>query len=265
MNTQAKKKSIGALTSSRDWRIRVYIAVLAVIIVSLLGPFSTYDRFPLLERGLYWGLLIGGAILPGHLIRKTVRRIVSGTELKRDIVAVVCLGLTLGPAIWAANLYLLGFELASWMFFVEHVVIVWLICAVPVLVRQYYRNKLVPSVPEDIVAERPSQAIVPTSLARHMEPALQGNIQRVSADGHQLIIFTEKGETRVRMRFADALEHLAGSEGAQVHRSHWLSFDAIESVAQDGRRYNAILGGGAKVPVSPSRLPELEAAGFKPS
>ncbi|MEX3016488.1 LytTR family DNA-binding domain-containing protein [Gymnodinialimonas hymeniacidonis] len=259
-----EENSTSVLDRKRDWRIRLSIALLAVVIVSLLGPFSTYDRFSLPERGLYWGAVILGSLIPAHLIRSFLRDVVPGSELKRDVVAVFCIGIVLAPLIWAANIFLLGDQLATPLFLIEHVIIVWLICAIPVLVRHQYRN--MQEEPEALTEVQRMPVAVPVeeapALVRHVEPSVQGPIKRVSADGHQLLIYTAKGEARVRMRFSDALLQLDGADGIQVHRSHWLAFETIKSVTQDGRRYAAILTCGARVPVSPSRLGDLQSAGF---
>ncbi len=217
--------------------------------------------------------MISGCLFPAYFIRKTVIGRATGSDLRRDILAALAIGIALAPVIWGGNLLLLTPNLAHWVFFVEHLVIIWAICFMPVLVRHYYRTATLVAEPvadmsdtEVIPADAandpvPARNVVP--LERHLNPDLEGPITRVSAADHQLRIFTDKGETRVRMRFSDALTELEGAPGMQVHRSHWVAYDSIEQLVPEGRRYAAQLLCGGMVPVSASKVPNLEAAGIK--
>ncbi len=255
----------GIFLPSRDWHVRIAICILAIVIVSLVGPFSTYDRFGLGQRLLYWGALIGGFILPGQWIRMLVRHIVSGPALRRDLLAVFAVGICLAPVIWWVNWQLLGETVAGWVAFAEHVVLIWLICFLPLVVRHLGLN--VPNetevMPEIQAPDVATEASVEVPLLRLLEPDVRGAIRRVSANDRQSQVFTEKGETAVRMRFADVLIQLDGASGMQVHRSHWLAFDAIDRLQQDGRRYVAKLRCGGTVPVSPAYVPGLTDAGVR--
>ncbi|MEJ6391523.1 LytTR family DNA-binding domain-containing protein [Gymnodinialimonas ulvae] len=254
----------GMFGPKRDWYVRIAICILAIIIVSLVGPFSTYERFGLGQRTLYWGALISGFLLPAHWIRVWVRHSIPGSTLRRDFRAVFAIGLCLAPVIWWVNRQLLGEIVAGWSAFFEHLVVIWLICLVPLLVRHFVlapSETAAPVQPEPVAAQRlaDTDAVIP--LLRHLEPDMRGPIQRVSANDRQSQIYTEKGEASVRMRFADVLIQLDGASGMQVHRSHWLAFDAIDKLQQDGRRYVAKLRCGASVPVSPTYVSGLTDAG----
>ncbi|WP_438974055.1 LytTR family DNA-binding domain-containing protein [Planktomarina temperata] len=51
------------------------------------------------------------------------------------------------------------------------------------------------------------------------------------------------------------------SPGLQVHRSHWVSFDAIDKTERRGDGARLILADGASAPVSRSHMPCLRAKG----
>lgn len=257
----------GILMFKREWHVRIALCILAIIIVSLVGPFSTYERFGLGQRLLYWGALIGGFFLPAHWIRTGVRRVASGPALRRNLLAIFVVGICLAPVVWWVNWQLLGDTVAGWNAFIEHLVLIWLICFAPLLVR----GVGVATPDEASVAPAPQASEDGTETApqipllRHLEPDLRGPIRRVSANDRQSQVFTDKGETSVRMRFSDVLIQLDGASGMQVHRSHWLAFDAIEQLQQDGRRFVAKLRCGGKVPVSPAHVPGLTKAGVRVS
>ncbi|MBF9043273.1 hypothetical protein HKCCE4037_08045 [Rhodobacterales bacterium HKCCE4037] len=254
----------------RNWLIRLSICVIAILVVSMVGPFSTFERFTLGQRFLYWSALILGSLMPAYWIRKTVRGLISGSEFLRDSCGAIAIGLGIGPVIWWLNIQLLNASLASWDYLVEHLLVVWLVCFVPVLIRLNYRMQaemqaaVHPVTGPDVVAPGPRQADVVEvqPLLRHVEPEKRGPIRRVSAAGHQLKIYTERGETSVRMRFSDALIQLGSADGVQVHRSHWVAKDEIERFEQSGRKYSVTLECGTSLPVSSTHAAELKQIGI---
>ena len=77
-----------------------------------------------------------------------------------------------------------------------------------------------------------------------------GEIWAVEAQDHYLRLHTSKGQDLILLRLADAVAELEGIEGAQVHRSWWVSRDAITDVVRGDGRATLTLKDGAEVPVS---------------
>lgn len=71
---------------------------------------------------------------------------------------------------------------------------------------------------------------------RTPEPELSGALVSVSVEDHYLDIVTEDGSNRILKRMADALAELEGHPGLQIHRSHWVSLDAITDLEQTAAR-----------------------------
>ena len=68
---------------------------------------------------------------------------------------------------------------------------------------------------------------------------------------HYVEIHTDRGSDLVLMRFGDALKELGGTEGMQVHRSHWIARAALKKVSCGAPAGPwPILANGAEVPVS---------------
>ena len=63
------------------------------------------------------------------------------------------------------------------------------------------------------------------------------------------------------LRFSDAIAEVE-EEGAQVHRSHWVAWAAVEAVERDGIKLFLRLKSGARVPVSKNNREKLEARGL---
>ncbi|MEE9428716.1 MAG: LytTR family transcriptional regulator DNA-binding domain-containing protein [Paracoccaceae bacterium] len=76
------------------------------------------------------------------------------------------------------------------------------------------------------------------------------DIYRLTVRDHYVDVYSDKGKETLLMRFADALAELEGQNGRQVHRSHWVSCDAVDNIRKEnGRMYLAMVD-GSKVPVS---------------
>ncbi|MDE2487298.1 MAG: LytTR family transcriptional regulator [Alphaproteobacteria bacterium] len=77
-----------------------------------------------------------------------------------------------------------------------------------------------------------------------------GELWAVEAQDHYLRLHTSKGQGLILMRLADAIDELAGIEGAQVHRSWWVARDAIADARRGDGRATLTLKDGSEVPVS---------------
>ncbi len=246
-----------------DWSIRLGIAVIVSVLMALLGPFGTYQDLSLAERLLYWGGLVFGSLGPAILLRQGVRRLSAASALRTDIASAVVMALGIGPAVWAVNAFGMRFDVAHLSDLVEHVGVVLLFCLLPVLIRYHLRRtgaRAVVATTLPVLAE-PSGS---PAFLRRLDADKRGTLLHVSADGHQLSVSTSAGESRVRMRFSDALEELAAFEGVRVHRSHWVALSAISAVVQDGRRCRMEMTCGKQIPVSEIGIEALRAAGFRP-
>jgi hypothetical protein len=261
-------------TSRRDWEVRIGVAVLASLVTASLGPFGTFEHYSFLERLLYWGSLIFGFIVPVVFIRLWVYRKFSGTPLRMDLLAVAFSALALGPLVWLVNYYVMGFAIGSLGAFFQHIGLMGLICSVPPAIRSYLRWSVTQfqraaletgpaPAPSPEPRDAPELTETQTKFLNRLAPEQRGEVRRVSADDHQVDVWTDKGQAKVRLRFGDALTELAHFEGARIHRSHWVAFSRIDCIRQEGRRYTARLACGASVPVSQNRLKPLLDAGVK--
>lgn len=125
--------------SRRDWAMRFAVALCATILAALLGPFTTYEQFTLVERFGYWGGLIFGALPLAFGIRVLTFGVLRGPVLVVDAIAAAIIAVLLGSAIWAFNLRVMGFAVAGLQPLLEHVVIGALICFSMVGFRAYVR------------------------------------------------------------------------------------------------------------------------------
>ena len=103
----------------------------------------------------------------------------------------------------------------------------------------------------------------PARFPDRLPTKLRGAVIRaVQAEDHYLRIHTDRGSDLILMRLSDALEELAGLEGAQTHRSWWVARDAVRDVARGDGRATLTLVGGETVPVSRRYARALRESGW---
>ena len=91
----------------------------------------------------------------------------------------------------------------------------------------------------------------PPKFLGRLPPKLRGaEVWAVEAEDHYLRLHTSKGQDLILMRLADAVVELEGIEGAQVHRSWWVSRQAIAEARRGDGRATLTLKDGSEVPVS---------------
>ncbi|MEO0576880.1 MAG: LytTR family DNA-binding domain-containing protein [Pseudomonadota bacterium] len=96
------------------------------------------------------------------------------------------------------------------------------------------------------------------SVAHDLESWPHDCVLRVSAEDHYLSVYTENNVALIRGRMKDALAILAGKNGLQIHRSHWIAIDEVARTTRQGRDYRVFLADGTSLPVSRARVAALK-------
>ena len=90
-----------------------------------------------------------------------------------------------------------------------------------------------------------------------------GDLAAIEAEDHYCRVHRRDGSSElIHYRFGDALEEVAGIEGAQVHRGAWVAAEAVQGAGRDGRKWRLLLAGGGSVPVSATYAAEARARGW---
>ncbi|MBL1437294.1 MAG: LytTR family transcriptional regulator [Rhodobacteraceae bacterium] len=103
--------------------------------------------------------------------------------------------------------------------------------------------------------------------ARHRQPSIEGLIPAkklgalisMSSQDHYVEIVTDIGRHLERLTMKMAVELAPKAVGLQVHRSHWVAYNAILDLEKTGGRYAVLLQNGTKIPVGKSRVAEVRA------
>lgn len=103
----------------------------------------------------------------------------------------------------------------------------------------------------------------PPKFLERLPLKLRGaDVWAVEAEDHYLRLHTSKGQDLILMRLADAVDELAGIEGAQVHRSWWVAREAIADARRGDGRAVLTLKDGSEVPVSRTYAKVIRDAGW---
>ncbi len=89
-----------------------------------------------------------------------------------------------------------------------------------------------------------------SSILPMLDPPLSGQLVRVEAQEHYVIINSTDEQRMVLGRFSDLVGTLPPSLGIKIHRSHWVTFDAVEKYFVENRNMKLRLTNGDIVPVS---------------
>ena len=87
----------------------------------------------------------------------------------------------------------------------------------------------------------------------------RGEILALSAQDHYVKIISARGSHLNRISMKEAVEMLPKDIGLQVHRSHWVAYNAMLGLSQTAGRYQIELRNGMRVPVSRNKISEVTA------
>lgn len=117
--------------------------------------------------------------------------------------------------------------------------------------------------PEPVALPRDAGAESRARIMQRIDPELRGALWAMSVRDHYVEVITSAGSARVLLRLSDAIAEADPIAGAQVHRSHWVAWDAVEAVEREGAKLFLRLSHGLRVPVSKNHREKLEERGLK--
>ncbi|QCO02380.1 LytTR family DNA-binding domain-containing protein [Azospirillum argentinense] len=254
---------------------RLPVLLAAALVLTLLGPFGTFADLTLAQRLAYWcGLIgLGGlafellTLAAGHRLRERAR---AWRAMLAGVVLAVAALMTLTVALLERTLRGMDFlrPLGLAELFVYVVLVTLLVSAIPVWLELRDRGLLAgptspssPPAPDDAPAP-PAERPEPAFLAR-LPARLGRDLLALEMEDHYVRAHTAEGSDLILMRLRDAIAELAGLQGMQVHRSHWVAAAAVAGVERkpDGKLV-LILRNGRRVPVSRSYAAAVREAGW---
>ncbi|NTT85359.1 LytTR family DNA-binding domain-containing protein [Tabrizicola fusiformis] len=243
-----------------DFRSRIPVVVWLVVTlaIAVTGPFGSYGQMSLLARLAFWAPVMA----VGIAVATVIRAFVSGTLGLRDDVVGSLLSAVLICVAVCPPLYLLVrlfFEPAQAGIpgFGELVLLVASVSLGVCAVRNSVKAEVQARSPEEPVAEAAEPTL--SRLMRRLDSSLQGELWALSVRDHYVEVATSAGSASLLMRLSDAIDEAEPVEGVQVHRSHWVAWEAVAGVDRDDGKMHLILRNGQKIPVSRANRPKVDA------
>ncbi|TCK28711.1 LytTR family transcriptional regulator [Ancylobacter aquaticus] len=244
-----------------------------------MAPFDTTDG-SFLERIVFWGWLLPSWFLVLAVTQARAHRIRTLEALSPAARSTVMLALSAVPMIGIAGLAastMQGWQVSPWEVSKLYIRVLLIGALVTLLWKaiglsrpgaaRYAPALAAPevaqppaSVPTAPAIARPVTALPSAELLARLPPALRGPLLCLQMEDHYVRIHTAKGSALALLRLSDAIAQTGATPGRQVHRSWWVSDDAVEGFEKQGRTGRLRLGNGLRVPVSQRYAREVEVA-----
>jgi hypothetical protein len=218
--------------------------------LSFVGAFGS-EGMPFLPRtAMMVGMGWIGAGLGILAFRLAVRiRWTRGHRLLQGAVAAALMTLPMGLVVWGTTHLIAGNE-APPRALPNYLGITFVMCEC-ITVFVVFLNMRSSQIASAQLALALNRAEAPPKFLERLPLKLRGaEVWAVEAEDHYLRLHTSKGQDLILLRLADAIDELAGIEGAQVHRSWWVARDAIADARRGDGRATLVLKDGSEVPVS---------------
>lgn len=229
--------------SARFWAVIASI----VAILGLAGPFDSFSTMSLVERTLYWALVVVGSFAAGLFVSMWTTVSAEGAGLSAT------LALLLGSL--AAAIPIAGYNgLVQAVFFgtgfpAEFVEVLPYALVISVIVAFTYRYARDDEPEPPAIAPGAPGVAVPSAVLEKLPQRIGRDVVSVQAQDHYVKVTTPLGSALVLMKLGHAERDLAALDGLRVHRSWWVrKRHAKRLVRADGKLF-VEMADGASIPV----------------
>lgn len=230
-------------------------------VMTLTGPFGTYDAMGPGVRALYWLAVVSvNWLLVDLTTRALVAKAGDRVGYPRVTIPLIAAALVLVPA---TAVVVLATRWAMPQADIAPADLLWKVGLLLVAVGLLFA-RITPRSYEGCDDTGAPAAAAPTQPIFHQRiPAhLTGPLLCLEQEDHYLRIHTADGSALIHCRMADAERELAGADGLRVHRSWWVAGAAVAGVERRGARPLLRLVDGRRVPVGKTYRPRLKQAGW---
>lgn len=255
-------------------QIVIDLAVMTVIgiLLALLGPFGSFQA-PFSLRLVYWL----GLAWAGYACYRPIGGLISRHGVMLDLpewtlwlIACLIATVPMTMVVWLVSALPPPLELPSlegWLVTYGYVLAIGSVVTMVFYLIQTgeVQAAVAPSPPpmsEPVSAEPGPAPPAAARLLARLPLALGTEVIALEMEDHYLRVHTRAGSDLILLRMRDAVAELEGMDGAQVHRSWWVSRAAVERIERDGRNVRLVLPGGLAVPVARNMVPVLKTSGW---
>lgn len=232
--------------------IGVMVAVIAMLGIS--GPFQTFEYLPTGPRLAYWAAMAVSTFVTGSFFGTWAMNALRRGQMPifiRVVAGGFAAGLPVSLVVTATNVLTFGdldLDASSVVATLGYSI------SISGIISLLF-----------VLFERTKQSAEPAAgvklLARLPLPK-RGKLISLSVQDHYVAVTTTKGTALVLMRLSDAIGEADGVAGLQIHRSHWVAFDAVKATHRRNGKVAIETVAGVELPVSRSYMAAVRAAGL---
>ncbi len=225
------------------------------LLLAVSGPFNTYGLGRFAERLVYWGGLVLTSFVLAEGLKTIIGRVSIPSAFWHELVSISLFVPLFTPIllVWTDLMFPSAVDTrpgaGRMMLYVTGI-------CVAIEAARYGGHALWKlHLSRGPVSQKPR-------FAQRLPDDFDGEIFRLSGDGHYVNVSTSLGEFDVLIRLSDAVAEMDSVDGYWVHRSHWVVRAAVEDQGRERGRPVLILKNGDSVPVSAKYQPHLEEIGI---
>ncbi len=227
-----------------------FIAV-AVLILTLSGPFGTLDHYNALERLAYWGIVTPVTYVLASGVATLVTVALKRKSLNDWLAYMIggsVAGIIVGIFVWLFGLFLdqsFGQSVSGLAKVMTY--------TIPITIAVTMLFKLSETKSDD-KSQTTSDEIrffdrIPKNLGR--------DLISLNSQDHYIKVTTSLGSDLILMRLSDAIIELEGHDGIQSHRSWWVAKQHVAAIKTVSGKKMIELKNGDFVPISRANLKDV--------
>lgn len=258
------RKSDSQSATDKSWVLDSLFISGAIFLLILVRPFGL-NQVNFMLSALYWALIcvIGFCVysLTYWIGRKTLTSHQWKYPLPLVILTLVAgLLMTLLVPILSSMFFGHPLSYTSSIFIVlPQTLVIGAIIILATLTKDYIRRQ---NDRLNLHAFKQKQLNTAPNFMKKLPRKLQGELLCINSEDHYLNVYTDKGRFMLKMRFSDAILELEDLQGLRVHRSWWVSENAVLDAQKTGRKVSLLLRNNISVPISRSNLKQAKERGL---
>ncbi|MES2436017.1 MAG: LytTR family DNA-binding domain-containing protein [Pseudomonadota bacterium] len=235
-----------------------------MLFVALTGPFGTYAAYSFGQRLLAVAPLLAAIMLVGVAIRALVFGTLPPWRFRwASVLNAGLASLIIAPMLDQFLHRIPPTDTVSYPGLGELMLLVFsLSLGLSSLRRTLASERAQPPAVEAVEPEPEPEAPRLPRLLQRLEMDSPGALWSISVRDHYVDVQTSTGVSSLLMRLSDAMAETDPVEGAQIHRSHWVAWEAVQGVERDGAKLFVVLPGGTRLSVSKNHRDKLAARGL---
>lgn len=257
MNTSPMQHALRELRRIFSSGLSQLLLGAAILLVGISGPFGTLDALSFGPRLAYWAITVPLTFAMGVFASAFLAFSLRDAKPGWLVPAGVALGsaLSIGALVSLLNWMAFGTEPFAQASFAAGLLSVMSTAAVVALVLHFVQSN---------AATDPNHPPAPPALLERLELGKRGALISLSVQDHYVEVSTTNGQSLLLMRLSDAIRETGDVQGLQIHRSHWVALEHVQTAVRRGDKAVLTLTDGRQLPASRSNIKALKDVGILP-